>query len=167
MSRSSSLALSVFVGLMLGVILSSAFRQCRETGESETIEKTDTLIVRDTVIERYPEPVEVSRVDTMLVAVRDTVVVRDTAFVVIGREQRYYESKDYRVWISGYKPHLDSVEVFPQTKYIHTTKETISRTRAKRWGIGIQAGYGVSIAGGKIMPSPYIGVGISYDFIRF
>lgn len=35
--------------------------------------------------------------------------------------------------------------------------------KPKRFGLGIQAGYGV---GKSIMPTPYIGIGISYNFIR-
>ncbi|MBO8467537.1 MAG: hypothetical protein IAB99_07215 [Bacteroidetes bacterium] len=98
-------------------------------------------------------------------AVRDTVMVRDTAYVVVEREQRHYQGDDYDAWVSGWRPALDSIRVYPETRYI--TSEYISVTSRKRWGIGIQAGYGVSLPGGKAQIAPYIGVGISYNFLRF
>lgn len=67
--------------------------------------------------------------------------------------------------MSSYRPRLDSVWVFPETRYI--TTENISVVPRKRWGIGIQAGYGVGISSGQVRAFPYIGVGISYNIVRF
>lgn len=129
------------------------------------ITSTDTLTIRDTVTERMPVPVTVTRVDTMLVPVRDTVTVHDTAYVLVEREQRHYHGDDYDAWVSGWRPALDSIRIYPQTKYI--TTESISVTSRKRWGIGIQAGYGIGVSSGQVKAFPYIGVGISYDIIRW
>ena len=40
-------------------------------------------------------------------------------------------------------------------------------TKPKRWGIGLQAGYGVSLHNGEVFPAPYIGVGLSYSIINW
>ena len=44
---------------------------------------------------------------------------------------------------------------------------TVSREPEKRWGVGIQAGYGMGLSNGQVKAFPYIGVGISWNFIRF
>ena len=131
----------------------------------ETVVELDTLVIRDTVRERYPVYVERTVTDTMLVALTDTVTVSDTVYVRLPREQKRYVDTNYAAWVSGYRPSLDSIEVYPVTRYV--TKEIILPTPAKRWGIGIQAGYGVGLNGGKVTGVPYIGIGISYDLIRF
>ena len=119
----------------------------------------------DTVTERYPVPVKETVTDTMLVAVRDTVTLQDTVYIVLGMTQRYYRGPDYEAWVSGYRPRLDSCLVFPRTVYINSS--TVSREPEKRWGVGIQAGYGMGLSNGQVKAFPYIGVGISWNFIRF
>jgi len=39
--------------------------------------------------------------------------------------------------------------------------------KKRRYGIGLQIGYGVNLIGETIKPTPYIGVGVSCNFIRF
>lgn len=148
-------------------ILGYVFRGCddRHRAETVTVTHTDTLTVRDTIVERHPVFVTIDRVDTMLIAIRDTVTVHDTSYVVVDREQKHYRGDDYEAWVSGYRPALDSIYVFPQTKYI--TTETIYAESRKRWGLGIQAGIGGTIQGGRIMAVPYLGVGVSYSIIRW
>lgn len=131
----------------------------------ETVVELDTLVIRDTVRERYPVYVERTVTDTMLVTLTDTVRVSDTVYVRLPREQKRYADTNYVAWVSGYRPNLDSIEVYPVTRYV--TMEIILPGSAKRWGIGIQAGYGVGLNGGKVVGVPYIGIGISYDLIRF
>lgn len=151
------------LGAAAGMLLPRSCINTDHRGEVET--RTDTLYVRDTIVERSPVFVAIDRVDTMLIAIRDTVTLHDTSYVVISREQKYYKGNDYEAWVSGYRPALDSIYVFPQTKYI--TTETISVEPRKRWGLGIQAGIGGTIQNGRITAAPYLGVGISYNFIRW
>lgn len=136
-----------------------------ERGVHETVVRLDTLVVRDTVRERYPVYIERTVTDTMLVALTDTVTVSDTVFVSLPREQRMYADTNYVAWVSGYRPSLDSIEVYQATRYV--TKEIILPRPARRWGIGIQAGYGIGLAGGKVTGVPYIGIGISYNILTF
>lgn len=137
-----------------------------ESDAHETVVLLDTLVVRDTVRERYPVYVERTVTDTMLVAFTDTVRISDTVYVRLPREQKRYADTNYVAWVSGYRPSLDSIEVYPVTRYVTKTVTKMEDSR-KRWGIGIQAGYGIGLTGGKVTGVPYIGIGISYDLIRF
>lgn len=107
----------------------------------------------------------VVKVDTLLISaptapllvfqLTDTIRIGDT---VVHREQAYYEDSLYRAWVSGYRPRLDSLQILPKTVYQTVTNDiyhTIT-PRKKRWGLGMQVGYGY--------PSGiYAGVGVSYN----
>ena len=43
----------------------------------------------------------------------------------------------------------------------------LAATEPKRWGIGLQAGYGVALHNNQVFPAPYIGVGVSWNFFQF
>ena len=165
MSSSSKAVVAGFIGLVLGCILASALARRCFTPEQNVATVADTLVVRDTIIERRPVYVTQTKTDTMLVVVRDTTVIHDTTYIVLDREQKYYRGDGYEAWISGYRPQLDSCRVFPETKYVTETVQDMRKPT--RWGIGLQAGYGVVVSSGQIRAFPYIGVGVSYNFIRF
>lgn len=151
------------VGVAAGMLLPRSCQNACPQRESVTI--TDTLTVRDTIREIRPVYVSSTRTDTMLVVVRDTVTRSDTVYMVLGREQRHYRGAGYEAWVSGYRPQLDSLNLFPETRYI--TKEITVHQKPKRWGIGIQVGYGMSLPQGRPVFAPYIGIGISYNLIRW
>ena len=111
----------------------------------------------------------VVKVDTLLISapmapllvfqLTDTMRIGDT---VVYREQAYYEDSLYRVWVSGYRPRLDSLQIFPRTVYQTVTNDiyhTIT-LKKKRWGLGLQAGYGYP--GGV-----YVGAGVSYNLFQW
>ena len=126
----------------------------------------DTTVVVDTNI--YVNPPSVSFdivVDANITVLPADITIVDDSLIVLPMQTKTYEGDDYRLQISGYRPNLDWIETFPQTKYI--TTETISVEPRKRWGIGIQAGYGIGISSGQVKAFPYIGVGISYDLVRW
>ena len=66
--------------------------------------------------------------------------------------------------VSG-RPQLDSIQIYQQREYI--TKEIKTVTKPKRWGLGLQAGYGVSFSNKQIQATPYIGIGISYNILTW
>ena len=153
--------------LVAGVVAGWFVRKgVAESDARETVVLLDTLVVRDTVRERYPVYVERTVTDTMLVALTDTVRISDTVYVRLPREQKRYADTNYAAWVSGYRPSLDSIEVYPVTRYVTKTVTKMEDSR-KRWGIGIQAGYGIGLDGGKVTGVPYIGIGISYDILTF
>ena len=141
-------------------------RSCSYKGHTGAVPgRVDTLYVRDTAVEIRPVFDAEITVPDMAVVIEDSIIVKDDSLLVLPMQQRHYKGENYEAWVSGYKPQLDSVWVFPETRYI--TKEVGVRHKPTRWGIGIQAGYGVSLPDGKPQMAPYIGIGISYNFIRF
>ena len=88
----------------------------------------------------------------------DTIYIRDT---LLHRKEVVYADSSYRAVVSGYvDPRLDSMVVYPKTVYQTETNDiyypVIVKPKRKRWGLGLQAGYGYP--GGF-----YVGGGISYD----
>ena len=154
------LASIIFAGCVVG-----SFFFGRATVKDTTIVSTkierDTIIVRDTIREYFPQEVErvvvrTERVEVPVV-VRDT--IHDTVYVNVPIEEREYKSKDYRVVIGGYNPYLKSVEVYPRTVYINATESITTR---KRWSLmlGVQGGYGITPMGWH----PYAGVGVTFGY---
>ncbi len=84
----------------------------------------------------------------------------DSVDVVLPITQKHYEDSTFSAWVSGYKPSLDSIYVFPrkevQTITIHTKEQ-------KRWSIGVSGGIGV-VYDGSWHCGPGINVGITYSF---
>ena len=116
--------------------------------EIRTETRIQTVVKLDTVLISAP-------IAVFLTFTNDTIHIGDT---VVMREQAYYEDSLYRAWVSGYRPKLDSIEVSPKTIYQTVTNDIYHavKPKMKRWGLGLQAGYGYP--GGL-----YVGVGISYN----
>ena len=106
-------------------------------------------------------------IDTLLlpVPITDTLMLYDTVLVHLPIEQRQYSDPRYTAWVSGYRPQLDSIQIYQRTEYI--TKEITPIQKPKRWGIGLQAGYGVTLHNNQVFPAPYIGVGLNWNFLQF
>lgn len=139
----------------------------RNAHSSEMKVKVDTLYVYDTIFVEKPVIKKVEIIDTLLLAVpyTDTLMLHDTVLVHLPIEQRQYSDPRYTAWVSGYRPQLDSIHIYQRTEYI--TKEIKTVAKPKRWGIGLQAGYGVSLHNGQLFPAPYIGVGLSYSIFSW
>ena len=143
---------------LLVVSVAANVWQCREIRAAkdgcyfDTIRLTDTVVVREPVVRESvvirTETRFMKLADTLCVVFRDT--VRDSVMVEVPIEQKVYADTNYVAWISGFEPRLDSIQV-----YRH---EMITRPRSKRWGIGVQAGYGLTTRGF----APFVGVGVSY-----
>lgn len=95
----------------------------------------------------------------LFIRLTDTMRIGDT---VVHREQAYYEDSLYRAWVSGYRPKLDSLKIFPRTVYQTVTNDIYHTIipKKKRWGLGVQAGYGYP--GGW-----YVGAGVSWNIIMW
>ena len=78
--------------------------------------------------------------------------VKEPILVPVLITQKEYRTDNYHAWVSGHNPSLDSIDIFQKTAYM--TK----RQPARRWGVGVTAGYGI----GKHGLSPYVGIGGFY-----
>lgn len=144
----------ILVILLAVVCVVAWFRpQAPLPAETRTETKVNTVVKVDTLLISPPmAPLLVFRLT-------DTIRIGDT---VVYREQAYYEDSLYRAWVSGYRPKLDSLMVFPKTVYQTVTNDIYHTIvlKKKRWGLGLQAGYGY--------PSGiYAGVGISYNLFQW
>lgn len=158
----------LYIVLMAAFILS--FGLGRYTAKPETIleerERIDTLVIRDTLTHYVPQYVHRHTRDTIRVPIRET--IHDTVAVYLPRETRVYEDARYRAEVSGYEPSLDRIDIYTKTEVV--TKDVTQVVKQKtRWGLGISAGYGVTIntTDQTFKPAPYIGVGIHYNLISW
>lgn len=154
-----SYLLTCLLGISIGLLIGRKMSGPAEIKQIE-VSRTDTLTIvkTDTVRIIKPQPYEV--------VVRDTVYLQNPQNPqgdVLVQEVKTYKDSSYTVTISGINAYLEHIEVYPKTvtKYITTTE--FVREKPKKWGIGIQAGYGI----GRNGLQPYVGVGVSYNLIRF
>ena len=130
--------------------------------ETRVEHTTDTLYVRDTITRETPVYTHTYTRDTILVRVTDTLVVE------LPREVRVYSDSLYYAEVSGYDPSLDYLELYQQQRIItQTVTETVSVPVRKRWGVGVQVGYGIGTHAGTVYTTPYVGVGLSYNLLTF
>ena len=148
--------LTFYVGMLIG----QKHRQKMPLEPTEI--KVDTLVIRDTIMQYKPIFVDKIKVDSVLIPVKDTIVIRDSVYIYMDREKITWRDSLCEVYASGIMASVDSVRHFQEYKYI--TIETQVPVKVKsHWGLGVNAGYGV----GKGGLTPYIGVGISYNLLSW
>ena len=91
-------------------------------------------------------------------------VTPDSADVVVPITQTVYEDSTYTAYVSGYRASLDSL-IFRMPREVTTITNTHYQ-KPKRWSIGIQVGYGMTLKGTPQF-SPYVGIGVSYNLFSF
>lgn len=125
-------------------------------------ERVDTLTVFDTITRVKPVYIASTpeiRIDTLILRECDTIEVS----VPVPIERRVYADSNYRAVVSGWHPSLDSISVYPETRIITIEREQVEKERS-RWGLGIQAGAGLSANGVAV---PYVGVGVQYNLLSW
>lgn len=126
--------------------------------------KVDTLYVNCTTRVEKPVFYETRVVDTMVVTVTEWEVVHDTAFVTLPREEVEYRDTSYRAVVSGFLPRLEELEIYQKERVVTIqTEKVVTVPDRRRWGAGVQAGYGITPAGFQ----PYLGVGVSFTLVRW
>lgn len=138
----------------------------RRSSIMPSVEKSDTIIIRDTFIDYKPAPLSVThlRVETVrlplsglafarfaddITSVGDTVFlqIRDTVEVEVPIVFSRYRGDNYDIGVSGFRTELEYVKVYPQTKIV-TKGYSIE---PKRWGFGVAVGPSVLVApSGKV-----------------
>lgn len=100
-------------------------------------ERTDTLVVRDTIVRDSLIPTEVVRWKTITeyLPVHDTTILRDSVLVDIPMERRVYEEDSvYYAVVTGYHPSLDTLKVYRETVTIETTKK-VTEYKPYKWSV--------------------------------
>ncbi len=157
-----------------------AYHQARVHELKWQLQHRDTVTVvrvkRDTVHHVRPVEKEVQLVEKLTVqTVRDTVRTHSTdtlyrhtdgSIDIPITQARYTDDSTYTAWVSGYKPRLDSVEVYRKTQYTTTTvtqppDAPKRRTFWDRFRVGIIGGYTYGFKSKRWEPSA--GVGGSFE----
>lgn len=129
---------------VVAILIGAAFVWGRYEGKRlpEERVRVDTVFFRDTIRDTLllPQKIYLTKIDTVYMRLpHDTVKVP----VLVPIERKEYETEDYRAVVSGFRPNLDSMEIFPRTKVITRNVETAT-TAKRRWirfGIGVGVGY--------------------------
>lgn len=156
----------------------SNMKQRSVVSDTTRVVVVDTVTVRapvavDSVVLRYETvrlplsgrfaPPTVEKVDLDSVLSKGSIPSSDSVTVEIPITQQEYGDSTWRAWVSGYGVRLDSIRVYPRREVV-TVTQTMTRRVSKRWGIGIQTGYGWQHGAGC---HPYIGLGIQYNLLSF
>ena len=152
--------LCVILLILIGILIGQKHRQKLPLEPTEI--KVDTLVIRDTIMQYKPIFVDKINVDSVLVPVKDTIVIRDSVYIYMDREKIAWRDSLCEVYASGIMTSVDSVRHFQEYKYITFETQVPVKVRS-HWGLGVNAGYGV----GKGGLTPYVGVGISYNLLSW
>ena len=131
----------IIIGVLLLIIGVVIGWLCRPKHIERVVDiQRDTTTIVDTHIIEKPILIERTVRDSLLVQVHDTIRINDTIFVVLPIENKIYKGEDYLAEISGYKPNLERIEVYPKTT---TIKEVVPQmvSPANRLALGVEAAY--------------------------
>ena len=148
------------LGLITGIVicLLNGWASCHRTTDKEVITITDTLVLTDTIIKFQPKPYKVTIIDTIYLPQQPQQPQQDTLI----RKEVTYKDSTYMAVVGGIEPYLKSIEIYPKTIYVNNNTTTTIKVRS-RFGLGVQAGYGLSRNGLQ----PYVGVGVQYNLIQW
>jgi len=164
------IGLIIFIlGFAAGFAVSKHMYKCEEAPVVSAVREIKT--VRDTVKAKVPPAVKetVKRKETARLKIKPSVgtktptIVNDslagTAEVEIPITTKIYETPNYRAVVSGFRPSLDSMEVYRDTRTITETVTKLQPARRK-WlalTVGPSIGYNLN---GEIVPSASVTLGI-------
>lgn len=124
--------------IIIAVLLVSLFVSLTNRKEV-VIEKTISDTVYITLIDTFKAQQPTSRRDTIL----DTIYIENNSEngLKLPITQRHYSERDrYDIWVSGFNPILDSVNIYNQTKFVTITnnniKEVYPKTTALYFNLG-------------------------------
>lgn len=158
MKQLAYILITFVVALGIGAMLGERYARRNVTETERTIVRYDTIVYRqpETIVERCIA----YRTIRLPLAETDSVTRSgepDSAAVTIPLQQRVYQDTTYTAYVSGYEPRLDSIAIYPRTEIRYVMQ------KPKRWGLSVQAGYGLTEGGIR----PYVGIGISYTLYNF
>ena len=115
--------IGILITLTVGWVVGYLSPRAKKANDGHS--DTTTVITYDTVSVYQPQPSATSIIGNfvvkqvpILLALNDT--IREPYYVgadlIIPREQKYYSTSQYKAWISGYNPRLDSIMVYNTTK---------------------------------------------------
>lgn len=129
--------------------------------------KVEYVIKHDTITIEKPVPI----VEYKYKTIKDTILVNNVPTIAdIPIERKIYQDDNYRAVVSGYKPNLDTLNIYRKDSLIYTTIEreiTKYRNDYSRNAIGVNIGASTIINNGKIEVVPAVSIGWNINFIRW
>ncbi len=107
-----------------------------------------------------PDTLAAQPADSLLLLADMEADIPDSLTLQLPITQNIYESEDYKAYVSGVYPKLDSLFIFAKSEVV-TIREPPNKQ--KRWGIGVFAGYGMTPHGFQ----PCAGISINYNLWNF
>ena len=154
------------LGLITGIVicLLNGWVSCHRTTDKEVITITDTLVLTDTIVKMQPKPYKVTIIDTIYLPQQPQQPQKpqQPQYDTLIRQEITYKDSTYTAVVGGIEPYLKSIEIYPKTIYVNNNTTTTIKVRS-RFGLGVQAGYGLSRNGLQ----PYVGVGVQYNFFQW
>lgn len=119
-----------------------------ETHTTDTI----TIVRADTVRERIPHFISETVLDTIFVEKVSENVLK------LPITQKYYNTDSYQAWVSGYKPNLDSINVFNKVveRTVNNTIDKFVYQKSVDWYLNA----GSMFIGKKA--APYVGLNVKF-----
>lgn len=130
--------LPYIIVIVLGMVIGWLCRGCFHADKTPIVQK-DTIVYRDTIRETYPIEISKEVVRKEYVVVGDTLRIKDTLYLSLPMERKVYGSDDFYAEVTGYKPSLDYIEVFPKTKII--TERIVEKRKMNSLSAGVELGY--------------------------
>lgn len=160
MRKFTTYLLIAVIALALGVLIGR--RNAPNKPESTIIRDTVTCTVYDTIVRERP----VYRYSYIHDTVRTwfTTVEHDSVLVEVPIERKAYaEDSLYYISISGWKPSLDTLILWPKETTITITNTV--KTPAPRWSFGVTAGPSVlATPSGQVHAGLGASIGLTYRF---
>lgn len=148
----------LFISLFLNIFFICNKDERKQDASIPSKIKHDTVFITDTFKYDKPKPQIVTIKDTIYI-LKDSVKTEGDS-ILLPRESKTYEDSTYRAVISGYKPQLDTLMVYPKTIYIIKEK-TLEIEKKRKFNIGLQVGSGYGIFSRQ--PDVYVGIGFQYN----
>ncbi len=152
MKSSTALLIGVAAGFIAGNLLATPHKN-EKPAYTTVLTRIDTLhIVR-------PETVFVRQLCRIVDRLPVADSLGDSAEVEVPISQSVYKGDSYTAYISGYRPRLDSIDIFRPVNTVFSATEPPK----KRFALGLSAGYAATPAGLQ----PYVGIGITLKLWEF
>lgn len=87
----------------------------------------------------------------------------DSIAVEIPITQKVYEDSTYKAYVSGFKPSLDSIFVYPRKEVQTITNKVDDKSR---WSLSVSVGYGLTLTKQPTF-APMASVNLSYNIYTF
>lgn len=140
---------------------------CVHFGIKEPEIKTETIVTTDTVVKVDTFTIEKEKIKYKERKVIDTIYVyKNNDTIPLEQEQIHYSDSISNIWVSGYKPEIDSIHYAIPEKTVYVDKivtETIT-PKESFWKNRFVITAGFSVQYGLVYRNfdvgPYVGVGI-------